>query len=336
MAIKNTLKGWLPVDLRFNTNPPSATWMEFGSIGLSHPFFIDTVEKLRAGVSPARELPTAMEAILETGGELPPVVPAGLIFHISRCGSTLLANSLKIANGTVVVSEAGPITNLFLPYATCIAPYPLHLWQRAQAMLLESMARIFAHYRTGQTERLIIKFVSWNLLSISIVRSIWPTAPCLILIRDPVEVAVSNLQNHGGWMRFRACPQNAIELFGWGSLDLQVAQMDNTEYCARIIGALCEAATQFVDDNCKILDYEHLNINTIGETAAFFGISLPKNDSRLEQLFAVDAKDPAQRRPFYTDQEAKQQLATETVKSAVCRWARESYARLKRLEHSMI
>lgn len=336
MAIKNTFKGWLPVELRFNTNPPSATWMEFGTTGLSHPFFVDTVEKLRSGVSPARELATAMEAILETGGELPAVVPAGLIFHISRCGSTLLANSLKIADGTVVVSEAGPITNLFLPYATSIAPYPLHLWQRAQAMLLESLARIFAHYRTGQTERLIIKFASWNILSISIVRSIWPTAPCVILIRDPVEVTVSHLRNPGGWMRFRACPRDATELFGWASLDLQVAQMENAEYCARIIGALCEAATPFVDDNCKILDYEHLNINTIAEAAAFFGISLPTNDSRLEQLLAVDAKDPAQRRLFYADQDEKQQLATGTLRSAVCRWAREPYARLRRLEHSMI
>lgn len=331
MTAQNLLSGWLPVDLGFRAKPPSGTqsvtpsvkWMEFGSIPLSHPFFNDTVLKLRSAFPPTKELTTDIETILETGGKLPTVVPEGLIFHISRCGSTLFANALRAREGTIVVSEAKPITDLFHPHAASMVPYPLDQWLRIQVELLESLTTIFAHYRTGQKERVIIKFTSWNILSWSVVRSIWPNVPCIILIRDPVEVMISNLTMSVGWMKLKAYPLDASAP--------PVTQMEEAEYCARIIGKLCEAGVQLCDDNCRILDYEHLNATTIRNAAAFLGVLLP-DDHRLERILRVDAKDPLQRRPFHDDREKKQQAATESMLRATLQWTSEPYARLRERE----
>jgi hypothetical protein len=294
--------------------------MEFGGMPLSQPFFNDTVLKLRSALPPAKELTTNIEAILATGGKLPTVIPEGLIFHISRCGSTLLANALRAREGTIVVSEAQPITNLFDPRAASILPYPSDQWARIRAELLGSLATIFAHYRTGWKERVIIKFASWNILSWPVVRSIWPDVPCVILIRDPVEVIVSNLTKPSGWVKLKDYPLDAD--------GPPVSQMEEAEYCARIIGKLCEAGVRLCDDNCRILDYEHLNVATIRDAAAFLGVRLP-DDHRLERILRVDAKDPRQRRPFHDDREKKQQTATESMRRAALQWASEPYARLR-------
>lgn len=319
MDQKHMLKGWLPAELK--TNSPSVTWMEFGSVPLAQPFFEDSVVKLRHGFPPAKELKTDIEAILATASQLPPVTPDGLIFHVSRCGSTLVSNALRLGEGTVVVSEADSITNLLVPYAAPTIAYPLDQWLPLQPKLLQSVATIFGHYRTGRKERLIIKFASWNIFASPVVRSIWPDVPCLILIRDPIEVMISNLTQSIGWMKFKTYPLD----------ELPVTQMDEVEYCARIIGKLCEAGIQLSDGHARVLDYEHLNPSTIRDAAAFLGVQLPADD-RLDRVLRVDAKDPRQRRVFNEDRQQKQQMATESMRRAVLRWASEPYAQLRERE----
>jgi len=312
------LKGWLPAEL--NANPASVTWMQFGAVPLAQPFFEDTVLKLRDGFPPAKEMKTGMEAILATAGQLPPVTPEALIFHISRCGSTLFSNALRLGENTIVVSEAEPITNLLVPYAASTVAYSLDQWLPLQAKLLQSLSTLFAHYRTGRKERVIIKFASWNIVSWRVVRSIWPNVPCVIFIRDPTEVMISNLTKSIGWMKHKLHPLDSGEV--------AVKDMDEVEYCARIIGKLCEAGIDLCDDHCRVVDYEHMNAATIRDAADFLGVQLP-NDDRLQRILSIDAKDPRQRRSFNEDRQQKQQRATESMRRAVLQWASEPYAQLR-------
>jgi hypothetical protein len=316
-------KGWLPVSLSLDANPPSATWMEFGSTPLSKPFFEDSVLKLENAFPPVKKLTTNVEAILAAGGQWPTAAPEGLIFHISRCGSTLLANALRLREDLVVVSEAEPITGLLDPYAASKLGYRPDQWLPLQAKLLESLATLFAHYRSGKKERVIIKFASWNILSWAAIRRIWPDIPCIVLIRDPVEVMISNLTMSIGWMKHKTYPLDPG--------DPPVTGMRDAEYCARMIGKLCEAGIQVSNDNCRVLDYGSLNAATIRDAAAFLKVELPRGD-HLGQVLRVDAKDPRQRRPFRDDREKKQQSATESMRRAVLQWASEPYTQLKERE----
>src|SRR5580658_4905388 len=102
-------------------------WMQFPNKELREPFFHQTVARLRRAEPPALEFDTEAEALLALANELPPITPAGLIFHVSRCGSTLVCNALRTGRARIL-SEAAPLSRLLGPYASTVWPYPLHSW----------------------------------------------------------------------------------------------------------------------------------------------------------------------------------------------------------------
>ena len=100
-------RGWVPSAISFDQEPhiiPEATvnWVEVGSTPLAEPFFDQTLTRLREATPAAREILTDIDTLFRVGEVLPRPQPAGFIFHISRCGSTLLANALKTSDQVVV------------------------------------------------------------------------------------------------------------------------------------------------------------------------------------------------------------------------------------------
>ncbi len=330
--------GWLPVDIGFDLQPAVVQealvrWMEFGSAPLAEPFLDHTVDKLRKAAPPVREIDTDLETMLRVSGRRPDVRPAGFIFHLSHCGSTLIANALKTSDRAVVVSESRPISNLLRSRAPVTSPWLAERWERTRATLLNSLFTLFAHYRTGEAEPLVIKFVSLDIMGIEWVRSRWPDVPCLVVIRDPVEVMVTHLKG-GGWTSFKDRPELARELFGWTDLPRPVEAMIDEEFCARVLGGLCSAALGAIanagDEKCMVLDYLDLNPDRMREIGAFFGVELPGDGDSLDRVFHTYAKDPKKAVRFRDDRELKQKLATVLVRSAANQWAMDSYSELRK------
>ena len=238
--VQKSTTGWLPVEIGLDLQPAVVSealvhWMEFGSTQLAEPFFSGTVDKLRAATPPAREMATDVETLLRVSSRLPATRPAGFIFHLSHCGSTLVANAMKTADRAVVVSESRPVSHL-LRRSQTLSPYLQDRWDRTRRMLLNSLFSLFAHYRTGEAEPLVIKFVSLDILGMQLVRSYWPEVPCVIVIRDPVEVMVTNLKGRG-WMSLKERPEYATGLLGWTDLPRPPAAMIDEEFCARVLGS---------------------------------------------------------------------------------------------------
>jgi hypothetical protein len=174
----------------------------------------------------------------------------------------------------------------------------------------------------------VIKCNSTSLLHLPLVRALWPSVPFLIVIRDPVEVLVSNLERPGGWVRARHLALDRVSPYGWTGLEIQ--QMSEEEYCARVTGLLCEAAAPHVGPLCRVIDYERMNLPHIYEIAKFFGIALPAvHTAVLQRAAARYAKDTTGDRAFERDGARKQQAASPAVRSAVERWAREPYRALE-------
>src|SRR5580693_6151087 len=98
-------QGWLPDSFMGDGFPPMIRWVKVGSTRLTEPFYWQTVERACRECGPVQTLETDLQAIIDIGETLPSIVPAGLIFHVTRCGSTLVANAMRIANRTVVVCE---------------------------------------------------------------------------------------------------------------------------------------------------------------------------------------------------------------------------------------
>jgi hypothetical protein len=332
------MTGWLPVQIGFDTNPAvvreaMVRWAEFGDRALAEPFFDHTVEQLRQATPAAREIETDLETMLRVATRTPAIRPAGFIFHLSHCGSTLIANALKTSERAVVVSESRAVHALLRTRTGSVSPYLAQRWESTRVELLQSLFSLFAHYRTGEAEPLAIKFVSLDILAMRWVRACWPDVPCVVVIRDPVEVMVTSLKG-GGWMSAKNHPEYAVELFGWTGLPRPVEAMIREEFCARVLGSFCSAAlaaiTEASPEKCMVVDYLDLNPNRIREIAAFFSINLPGNGKSVESVFETYAKDPRKTVPFRDDRELKQRLAGVLLRSAANQFAMDSYSELRK------
>src|ERR1019366_5688912 len=101
----NEFVGWLPIGFTFGPQV-SVRWLEFGGRSLSEPFFGQSVRALRCSKPPARERVTNLQTLFDVASAYREVEPSGLIFHVSRCGSTFLTNILKAGAGVLALSEA--------------------------------------------------------------------------------------------------------------------------------------------------------------------------------------------------------------------------------------
>ncbi len=97
-------RGWLPVTIGLDSQSEETVvrWLEFGSAKLSGTVLQTDGRKTALRTEPpASEAQSGLDTLLERGERLRPVTPAGFIFHVSRCGSTLIANALKTAERAV-------------------------------------------------------------------------------------------------------------------------------------------------------------------------------------------------------------------------------------------
>jgi hypothetical protein len=331
MRVESTAERWLPVTFKFNPHMVSVQWVQFGPKPISEPFFGQTVRKLKRSKPVAEEQVTTLTALIERARELTPVTPAGLIFHVSRCGSTLLANALRAGQDVVVLSEARPVGTFFRPNVFRESPFPSEGWEDARRMLLGCVATIYAHSGGSGDPKLVIKCHAASVLQIGLVRAVWPDVPFVVSIRDPLAVMMSLRAKPATWVKTRNRPRIGAYMFGWKPTE--VLGMSVEEYCARGLGRFCEVAAGAIGPNCRVIDYESLDSAHIRRIADFFGIALPAEDSpEFRKVLGTYAKDPSGVRPFESDRERKQREAPATVRRAAETWAQRPYETLRRLE----
>jgi hypothetical protein len=317
---------WLPVSFNFSPTAASVRWVAFGHKRLSEPFFNHTVQHLRKSIPAAPERSTALTALLEAAAPTPHVEPAGVIFHVSRCGSTLLANVLKTGKEVVVMAEANPFGILFQPRLFHNSALQNVNPQEIRKLLLDSVVRLYA---AAFGSRLIIKCHAATILEIALIRSVWPTVPFLVLIRDPVEVMVSNLAKPSGWVRSMYRSSTQRNLFGLEYR--QIHQMSMEEYCARGLGRFLQAAVEQLDRNCWVLDYDDLNVSNLYKVSQLFHVSLPTSDSpEFQEAFLSYSKYRSTPEMFQGDRERKQREAPPSLRSWAAQWAQEPYRKLRK------
>ena len=89
--------------------------------------------------------------------------PGKVTLQQGASGSTLIANALRGAANTLVAAEATPFVRLASYLPEPANRYLRARWDDTRRQLFENAFRFFAHYRTGEAERLVIKFASIDL-----------------------------------------------------------------------------------------------------------------------------------------------------------------------------
>src|SRR5215469_5390957 len=135
----NELSLWTPFDIDLDSSSPSLVWGNFGSRRFLEPFFDDTVGIWACSEPPPRIVTTGLEA-LALLDNAPSLSPSGLIFHISRCGSTLLARLLRCIRGCIVISEPNIVNSILLADRSRIS-------EETQAELLRFVIRALGRCR---------------------------------------------------------------------------------------------------------------------------------------------------------------------------------------------
>jgi hypothetical protein len=318
IATASRLAGWTPIAVDANGAEPVIRWCFTEGVEFTEPFFDQTIDRCLR--DPFRLLfwrETGVEALAELARTSPGLQPAGFIFHMSRCGSTLAAQMLAGLTTTLVVSEAGPIDSIMRAGANRAgAPEEEEL-----AEWLRGIVSALGQRRRPEQARLIVKLDAWAILRWPLIRRAFPDAPCVFVYRDPVEVVVSHLARRG----YHTIPGTLPA--GWlGAGELPIMA---EEYVAAVLARLCERALDAArQGELTLVRYESL-LEAVPETVArLFGIEVgPAERAAFSAVAGRDAKNQAIQ--FEADSEDKQRKATPAALAAVDACLRPVYDSLE-------
>lgn len=309
--------GWLPIRAWFQKGEWRLDWCWFGEQRLTRPFFRDDVDHaLRLPFNQAFRRETDLQALLDWQAVSPGLPPTALIFHASRCGSTLMAQMLATLDDNIVLSEPPPLDNLLRahrldPKAT------LH-----QPAWLAALVSAYGQRRQGNEQRLFIKLDAWNVFEAPLLLALYPEVPRVFLYRDPLEIVVSQLRQPG--------MHRVPGLLGPSALDLptqEALRMTPAEYTSRTVGAILRQGLALCQQHGAVaVNYQELPDACWGRLASLFDVHdahLP----RLRETAGFDAKQPSQ--SFTADSQSKREAADEGLRETVEYWAGKAYRALE-------
>ncbi len=320
------LENWAPIQVYWNGAEPLVDWCYLGAEKFADPFFTDTIHfALQTPFNRLFRHRTPIDVLGEWHARSPGLKPTGFIFHMSRCGSTLVTQLMAGMPRNIAISEAGPIDSM--ARARWRAP-GVSVERRIEWM--RWMVSALGQRRTGAEEAYFIKFDGRSIMEIDFVREAFPDVPWIFLYREPVEVMVSNARSSSA----ATVPGLEGELLLGLPLD-QILFMDEMEFAARVFGALCEAAgRRFPDPLGKLVNYRELP-GAIWETLPrHFGIRLSaEEEAAMRQRATFHGKHRRQR--FTDDAESKRSEASEEMQALAERWVRPHYRKLEELRVSL-
>jgi len=307
------LARWTPVRLDFSGPAPAVDWADLSAERFVEPFFDQTVARLASGPHSRPFVRTGLEALVALDRE-PSLEPAGMIFHLSRCGSTLVSRLLGTLPGVVVLAEPTPFNAL-------LGLESEQVDEAALVRIVRLVVRALGRCRHGDERRLVLKCSSWNIRRRAVLAAAFPDIPWIWVQRDPAIVLASLLAEPPGWLRLQAEPARAARLFG---LDpAAVPAMAREEFAARALGAMLGAAAT---DSARRLCVDHVDLPAAvwERVAPHLGLTAdPAAIERMAQESRFYAKDPAPR--LFAGDAPERRPITDAIREAAERFAEPGY-----------
>ncbi|MGO9930515.1 MAG: sulfotransferase family protein [Steroidobacteraceae bacterium] len=312
------LHGWLPARVAWRETGPRVEWILMGRRRLLEPFFEQSLG--REMTHPFHHLfrrdtsPGEMAAWTQAH---PPAPLRGIIFHMSRCGSTLISQQLAALECNIVASEPAPL-DAILRARQLIPDLPrdVHVtWLRAMVAALGQPR--------AEEQALYIKADCWHVHQIDLIREAFPEVPWIFLYRDPIEVMVSLQRMPATWTIPGLLHPLALqlELKDWNPTQTDV-------YTARALACICEAALKAMrhDPHGLLVNYSELPQAMYERLRLHFALPAAQIPA-MERKATQNAKSP--QIPFVRDEQAKHAAATERLRAVVAAHLQGVYIRLE-------
>jgi hypothetical protein len=182
---------WMPYRLEYR-GEWLCRWFSPAGRRYAEPFFEETILRCMGEPPNGRGYASlsSLDFLEHAALQVESVAPTAFIFHVSRCGSTLLAQLLGIDPRNIVLSEARLIDQLLRLTTEAVFSHD------ATARMLQAAIALLGSCRFGE-ERFFIKLDSWHVGYAGLLRRLYPDTPFILLSRAPIDVMRSQRERRG-------------------------------------------------------------------------------------------------------------------------------------------
>ena len=319
-AVEWPSAAWLPISANAVENSASIAWAHFGGARLTASFFEQPLRlALSRPFNQAFPYRMSLDDFVRRAKLGEALQPSGLIFHMSRCGSTLVAQMLAALPRNIVVSEAPPLDAIVQ-----MAGPPSDRPSPDAICALRAMVAALGRPRFAEQSHYVLKLDCWHTLALPLFRTAFPDVPWIFLYRDPLEVMVSQMRVPGAQVAQGALPPHIYGIDGDEA-------MPREERSARVLAKTCAAVLDYWPLGGGLaINYRELPEAVRTKILLHFRIPDRAGDrAELRRASLPNAKAPHE--TFVSDTAAKRKEATAPVRAAVARHLAGIYARLEAL-----
>lgn len=224
---QHPIVNWIPYKLRIEQQEWLFEWLYVEGKRFTEPFFDETIGKCKSLKENSKRMRTVCdyESLIWQESTVKTIKPTAIIFHVSRCGSTLLSQLLGINENWISLSEIP----LFDEILRASYKYP-HVTETAIKEALKASISLVGKRRYANEECLFVKTDSWHLFFYKIYRELYPDVPFVFLYRSPDEVIRSHRRLRG----MQAVPGLIEpEIFGFSKNEIPYTDLDG--YMAQVL-----------------------------------------------------------------------------------------------------
>lgn len=227
MNVVSPLANWIPYRLEYIDQDWLVHWLYLGDKRMDDPFFDETIRYCRAMQRRVSRFESSSGTALLLAKQLKSLQPQAFVFHVSRCGSTLLSQAFVQSETCISISEA-PLLDEILrstEHDPNISNAQREEWFKAA---LSWMGQL----RTGRESSYIIKLDSWHIHFYGLLREWFPEIPFFFLTRRPAEVLASHAKMKGIHMVPGLVNPSLLKMEGW---DGQAVRWDFNLFAADVL-----------------------------------------------------------------------------------------------------
>lgn len=283
------LAGFVPYKLFRDENEVFCHWLYTGGNRFHEPFFDETILRCRVDFSNNRRFKSisAMPMLPEWASHFSSAKPEAIIFHLSRCGSTLLTQLLTLDEQNISLSEV-PFFDELLRLPVQQPGFSLETTE----VWLKAAFQFYGRPKTATENRVFIKTDCWHIFFFETWRKLFPEVPVVLLYRSPDEVLRSQQKRRG----MQAVP-GLVEPSIFGIAESEIRYEDFDHYFSMVMqNILCRFLEVSEKDGRVVLaNYNEGMINVMKRIGHASGISWD-NDLllKMEERSRYHAKYPGQ------------------------------------------
>lgn len=288
-SIPSVLCNWIPYKLSVINGLPYCYWLYTGHQPYTAPFFDETISRCMHLPQNSQRFKSlsSLYMLPEWAAHTASVSPTAFIFHVSRCGSTLIAQLLGLREQHIVLAETPFVDALLrLPYQHKEADSELI------AQAIPAAIQLYGCQRRGDETHLFIKTDSWHLCFYQQLRQLYPTVPFILLYRSPDEVIRSQRRRRG-----MQSVQGIVEpgIFGFDQQEIMDWPLD--DYMAKVLERYFTIMLEITsrDPLSLLVNYHEPVLSIMQKIAAFTGITFSENELlHMQERSRYHAKYPEQ------------------------------------------